>query len=69
MSHPNRSKIRDWPAYLLAFRASHNLTQAKLADALMISKRNVENWEAGLREPPAFLKLALEQIDYSSGLH
>lgn len=63
MPHPNRSKVRDWPAYLLAFRAKNHLTQAELANALMISKRNIENWEAGLREPPAFLKLALEKIN------
>lgn len=62
MPHPNRSKVRDWPAHLQAFRATHSLSQVKLADALQISSRTVEDWEAGRREPIAFLKLALERM-------
>lgn len=61
-THPNRSKVRDWPAYLRAFRAQHSLTQQALADALGLPKRTLENWEGGLRRPPDYLILALKQI-------
>lgn len=62
MPHPNRSKVRDWPVYLASFRVQHNLSQAGLADALQISKRTVEAWEAGRFEPPPYLRLALERV-------
>jgi transcriptional regulator with XRE-family HTH domain len=62
MSHPNRSKIMNWPEFLREFRASHNLSQKKLADLLQISARNIENWEAGFNIPPPYLRKALNDI-------
>lgn len=62
VNHPNRNKIKNWPRYLKEFRASNNLTQKQLADRLQTSLRNVENWEAGLYSPPAYLKKALQTI-------
>lgn len=61
-NHPNRSKIKDWPEHLKAFRASHGLTQVKLADLLQVSKRAVEEWEAGNNNPAPYLKAALKDI-------
>lgn len=61
-NHPNRNKIKNWPKYLKAYRASNNLTQKQLADKLQISLRNVENWESGISKPPAYLKKALKNI-------
>lgn len=61
-NHPNRGKVSDWPAYLQAFRTAHGFTQATLGDALMISKRTVEDWESGRGKPAPYLKLALEYI-------
>lgn len=66
MPHPNRNKVRDWPEYLRSYRASHDLSQRQLADALQISRRTVEDWEAGRREPIAFLRLALERLAKNS---
>lgn len=63
MNHPNRGKVRDWAAYIKAFRDRHGLTQQGLARLLMTSKRNIENWEAGTSKPPAFLKWALLYVD------
>lgn len=62
-NHPNRSRIKDWPAHLRAFRVRHNLTQAQLADRLMVSARLVENWEADVNSPPAYLKIALQALE------
>jgi len=61
-NHPNRSKITDWPDFLNQFRSIHQLTQKQLADKLMVSARVVENWEQGISEPPAYLKLAIQFI-------
>jgi transcriptional regulator with XRE-family HTH domain len=61
-NHPNRNKVHDWPEFLRGFRARHELTQKQLADHLMVSARNVENWEAGINVPPAFLKITLQAL-------
>ena len=61
-NHPRRAMVKDWPAYLRTFRAKHDLTQAGLADGLMVSRRLVENWESGLNSPPAYLKIALQSL-------
>lgn len=55
MTPPTASDIR-------AFRKVHGLSQKGLAIALGCSKRGIENWEQGSREPPAYLRLALERI-------
>jgi DNA-binding transcriptional regulator YiaG len=62
-NHPRRSKVADWPGFLKEFRASHRLTQTELADCLQISRRLVENWEAGVNLPPPYLKAALMNMD------
>jgi DNA-binding transcriptional regulator YiaG len=66
-NHPNRNKIKDWPKHLKAFRAKHKLTQKQLANALQISLRNIENWEADFSKPPAYLRKALDQIARKHG--
>ena len=63
MPHQNRNNAHNWPEFLVSFRARHNLTQAKLADELQISRRTVEDWEAGRRKPIFFLNLALERVE------
>jgi len=50
------------PAEIKSFRALTGASQANLADDLGISKRAVEEWEAGRRAPPAYLRLALAAI-------
>jgi DNA-binding transcriptional regulator YiaG len=62
MNHPNRSKVKDWPAHLRAFREKHGLNQRHLADMLPTSITNVANWEQGISTPPAMLKRALRDI-------
>lgn len=48
------------PHELRAFRfAMGGWSQGKLAQALSISRRNIEEWETGRREPPVYLQLAL----------
>jgi transcriptional regulator with XRE-family HTH domain len=52
------------PDDLRAFRkAMGGWSQAQLATALGASTRGVEEWEAGRREPPAFLGLALAALN------
>lgn len=62
-NHPNRNKVRNWPKFLREWREDYGFSQKDLADALQISKRNVENWEAGINEPPAYLRKALSDIE------
>lgn len=38
-----------------ALRARTGLSQAKFAEMYKIPKRSIENWETGLREPPAYV--------------
>lgn len=45
-----------------AFREELGLTQADLGQALGGSKRSVEDWEAGRRQAPAMLRLAMAAI-------
>ena len=37
-------------------RADTGLSQQALADLTLIPKRTIENWEAGLRTPPAYVQ-------------
>lgn len=50
-------------AEIRAFRSSVGLSQAGLARELGCSTRAVEEWEAGRREAPAMLRLALSAIN------
>lgn len=40
-------------------RAKTGLSQVAIANLLDISRRNVENWESGLREPPKYVQRAI----------
>lgn len=54
------------PAEVKAFRqAIGGVSQAQLADLVGSSKRAVESWESGDRDPPAMLRLAFAAIDAS----
>ena len=48
---------------LKTFRSSTGLSQSELANELGVSKRAIEEWEAGRRTPPAFLRLALAAVN------
>lgn len=52
------------PDELRAFRqAVGGWSQAKLAEELGASTRAIEEWEAGRRAPPPFLRLALAAMN------
>lgn len=46
-----------------AWRTAHKLTQARLAQLLGVQWLAVQRWEAGTRNAPPFLHLALKQLD------
>lgn len=48
---------------LRAFRASLGLSQVRLAEALGVSRRNVEDWESEISAPPVYLALALAALN------
>ena len=50
------------PAEIRSFRDSLGFTQADLAAVIGGSTRGVEDWEAGRRQPPAMLRLALGAV-------
>ena len=50
------------PEDLRGFRHGLRLSQKGLAAALAISPRAIEEWEAGRRNPPFYLRLALERL-------
>jgi ribosome-binding protein aMBF1 (putative translation factor) len=62
MNDPNRSRIKDWPAHLKAFRAKHKLTQRQLADMLPSSVRVIEDIKQGEYAPRPYLKRALRDL-------
>ncbi len=68
MNHPPRSRIKDWPTYVYAFRDKWGLTQIRLAKLLSagqtppVEETTIQRWEGGTRKPPPYLKLALERI-------
>jgi DNA-binding transcriptional regulator YiaG len=49
-----KSKIKE-------LREKYELTQAKLSELYGIPKRSIENWEAGVRKPPAYVETLLEK--------
>ena len=58
----NTKAIKDWAAYLRLYRKRYTLTQRELGKLLGVSRRSIENWEGGINQPPAFLKLALAYL-------
>ena len=52
----NRLELRAW-------RKKRYLSQATLAALLGVSTNTVNRWEAGERDFPRFLPLALDQLD------
>lgn len=50
------------PSALREARLRLGLSQARLAALLPTSKRNVENWEQGHREPPTYLWRVLRDL-------
>jgi len=51
------------PEDVMDWRYQHELTQLQMADLLMVSVLTIKRWEYGQRQPPWFLKLALERLD------
>lgn len=49
-------------AEIKAARAALSMSQVQFAEALGISRRNVENWEADSRSPPVYLRLAIAAL-------
>lgn len=50
------------PAQIKAFRKALTVTQAGLAERLGVSRRTVEEWEAGRNPPPFMLTFALQGL-------
>lgn len=45
-------------------RLSAGLTQQRMSEVFEIPKRTIENWEAGIRKPPAYVeKLVLRELE------
>lgn len=45
-------------------RIRSGLTQQQMADQFEIPKRTIENWEAGSRKPPVYVKkLIIEKLE------
>lgn len=60
LTPPSRQEIRE-------ARQRLNLTQVAFAEALGVSLRGVEEWEAGRSTPPAYLRLALVALEAGLG--
>lgn len=53
-----------WQEQFKTARMATGLAQAKLATTLQIPRRSIENWEAGVNEPPVWVqKLLLEKLE------
>jgi DNA-binding transcriptional regulator YiaG len=50
------------PAQIKAYRKKCTVTQAGLAERLGVSRRTVEEWEAGRNPPPLMLTFALQGL-------
>lgn len=50
-------------ADLRMWRLDHGLTQAELADRLLIAVLTIKRWEGGTSGIPTFLRLALAELD------
>lgn len=55
--------MKDWINIIKTARAAAGLSQKKMADALGIPCRTIEDWEAGKSSPPAYVeKYVLEDL-------
>lgn len=53
-----------WQSKIKTARMATGLSQIKLANLLQIPRRNIENWESGINEPPAWVQtLLLEKLE------
>ncbi len=52
------------PEELRAFREEHRLSQRELASKTGAAARTIEDWEAGRRQAPAMLRVALSAVDH-----
>jgi DNA-binding XRE family transcriptional regulator len=53
---------------LIQWRNKNNLTQTQLGNLLGVTKTCVYRWEAGYRNIPSFLYLALERLEMKGGM-
>ncbi len=45
-------------------RLNAGLTQQRMSEVFEIPKRTIENWEAGIRKPPAYVKkLVIRELE------
>ncbi len=51
------------PSELIKWRTEHGYTQEGIAHILGVAGNTIYRWEAGIREIPPFLHLALECIE------
>lgn len=49
-------KVETFAERLKAARASTGMSQQKMADRMLISKRTIEKWETGERVPPEYVQ-------------
>jgi DNA-binding XRE family transcriptional regulator len=56
----NTSDLKQW-------RSKHRMTQQELADIIGVAKNTIYRWEAGMREIPPFLALALRCVEREGG--
>jgi DNA-binding XRE family transcriptional regulator len=55
------------PLDLKQWRSKQKMTQQELADILGVAKNTIYRWEAGMREIPPFLALALKCVEREGG--
>ena len=59
--------ITDFPAALRQARASAGLSQLRMAEAMEIPRRTIEQWEGGQRTPPPYVqRLVLRELERMS---
>ena len=62
--HAQASKVTDYPEpEVQAIRAKTGLSQSRFASIMGVSKRTLENWEQGRRQPTGPAKALLKIVD------
>ena len=55
---------KSFPEALKEARAATRMSQQKMADRMLISKRTIEKWETGERTPPPYVqRFVLNELD------